>query len=73
MSEGYRPAMRVDTEAHLRAALDRQGRRQRDLEEGDIVIEEPRRLLLRSPNGTYFTLSVDDAGALTATDVGTKL
>ncbi len=36
----------------------------------DVVIEDPRRLFLRSPNGTYFAITVDDAGKLSATNMG---
>lgn len=39
----------------------------------DVVIDNARRLLLRSPNGTYFAIGVTDAGVLTATNVGTSL
>ena len=36
----------------------------------DVVIEDPRRLFLRSPNGTYFGITVSDAGVITATNMG---
>lgn len=39
----------------------------------DVVVETPRRLLLRSPDGHYWAIAVTNAGALTATDVGTTL
>jgi hypothetical protein len=38
----------------------------------DVVVEDPRRLFLRSPNGTYWQISVTDAGAITATNMGTN-
>lgn len=38
----------------------------------DVVIEDPRRLFLRSPNGTYFGISVTDAGVVTATNMGSN-
>lgn len=36
----------------------------------DVVIEFPRRLKLRSPDGTYWILGVDDTGALTTENAG---
>lgn len=36
----------------------------------DVVIEDARRLFLRSPNGTYFAVTVTDAGALEAVNMG---
>ena len=45
--------------------------RSRDREKReDVVIEDPRRLFLRSPNGTYFAITVDDTGKLSATNMG---
>ena len=44
-----------------------------DRDAEDVVIETPRRLLLRSPNGTYWSIGVTNAGVLTATNVGTSL
>ena len=69
MSQGGR----IDSEPQLRAELERQRRKQREIEEADIVVEHPRRLLLRSPNGSYWALAVADNGTLTATDAGSRL
>ena len=38
----------------------------------DVTIEDPRRLFLRSPNGTYWQVSVSDAGVLTTTNMGSN-
>lgn len=47
--------------------------RARSREKGeDVVIEDPRRLFLRSPNGTYWQIGVNDAGALTTINMGTN-
>lgn len=36
----------------------------------DVVIDADRRLLLRSPSGTYWAITVNDAGGLSTTNVG---
>lgn len=41
--------------------------------QADIVIEMPRRLFLRSEDGTYFAVSISNAGAVTTTNMGSKL
>lgn len=69
-TSGYRQPPVVRDERQLRNEFDRQNRRQRDTEQGHVIIEDPRRLLLRSPNGHYWSIGVTDAGVLTATDVG---
>jgi hypothetical protein len=56
-----------------RAALDDLDRRLSRLEAGDVRIEGSRRLFLRSPNGHFWSVGVDNAGALTLTDMGTSL
>lgn len=56
-----------------RDRLDSADRKRRQDVEGDVVIDGPRRLLLRSPNGTYFSIGVSDAGVLTTTNMGTRL
>ncbi|MGW8135375.1 hypothetical protein ACWGNZ_07025 [Sphingomonas zeae] len=38
----------------------------------DVTIEDPRRLFLRSPNGTYWQVTVSDAGVLTTTNMGSN-
>lgn len=38
----------------------------------DVTIEDPRRLFLRSPNGTYWQVSVSDAGVLITTNMGSN-
>lgn len=45
--------------------------RQRTLDiEADQLFEHPRRLILRSPDGHYWQLSVDDTGSLQTVDLG---
>ncbi len=52
----------VDVKAALDGILD-----------SDAVIETPRRLMLRSPDGHYWALTVDNAGVLGTVDMGTAL
>lgn len=47
------------------AALDR-------MAQEHVVIDGARELLLRSPNGHYWSIVVSDTGGLSAVDVGTK-
>jgi hypothetical protein len=57
----------------LRQRADESDRaRARDLQ-NDVVIDGPRRLLLRSPGGTYFAVTVSDAGVLSTVNMGSKL
>jgi hypothetical protein len=39
----------------------------------DVVIDNARRLMLRSPNGTYWAITVSDAGALSTVNMGASL
>jgi hypothetical protein len=67
---GYQDFQRDNDRLRQRAdANDRT--RNRD-NQADVVIEDPRRLFLRSPNGTYFSVSVDDAGTLSTVNMGTN-
>lgn len=54
--------------------LQRAGGAQRQLvdqiRQEDQVFDQERRLLLRSPNGTFFAIVVDDAGGLSTVNVG---
>ncbi|HEV2078706.1 MAG TPA: hypothetical protein VGR19_02250 [Allosphingosinicella sp.] len=45
----------------------------RRIEEGDVILENGRRALIRSANGTYWSVTVTDAGVLQTTNVGTTL
>ncbi|WP_294138345.1 hypothetical protein [Sphingomonas sp.] len=54
----------------LRQRLDETDRSRSREKREDVVIEDPRRLFLRSPNGTYFGITVSDAGVITATNMG---
>lgn len=57
----------------LRRRID-EGDRARDRQsQEDVVVEDPRRLFLRSANGTFFALRVDDAGNLSTVNMGTSL
>ena len=42
-------------------------------DQADVVVETPRRLMLRSPDGHYWALTVSNAGALGTVDMGTSL
>lgn len=67
---GYQDFQRDNDRLRQRAdASDRT--RSRD-NQADVVIEDPRRLFLRSPNGTYFAVTVNDAGALSTVNMGTN-
>ncbi len=57
----------------LRQRADGSDRRQREDAQADIVIEHPRRLYLRAPNGTYWEVSVGNTGILSTTNVGGTL
>lgn len=64
---------RLRDERQVRAAIEEQERRRRQAQQEDVRIENGRRLILRSPNGNFWSITVDDAGALTATDLGPTL
>jgi hypothetical protein len=68
----YRQPPLINDQRQLREELGRSNRRQRALEQDDIVVEHPRRIVLRSPNGHYWAISIHDDGTLAASDVGTK-
>ncbi len=63
----------INNERQLRGQLEDQRRGLRAVQEEDVIVELPRRLLLRSPNGTFFAITVDDAGVVSALNVGTTL
>jgi len=48
-------------------------RRARNSELEDIIVDSGRKLILRSPNGHFWSIGVSNAGAFTATDLGTTL
>lgn len=52
---------------------DEQARAVRRLAQEDVVIEGDRQLKLRSPNGTYWGVVVDDAGNFSSVNLGTEL
>ena len=54
----------------LNDQLERQRRKGRELEQNDVVLDNERRLLLRSPDGNYWSITISNAGALIATNVG---
>lgn len=70
-SKGFVPISALTDPRQVREEMDRMRRNQRDQNEGDVIIEYPRRLLLRSPNGKYWAISVSNAGVLSASDAGT--
>lgn len=56
-----------------RVRTEEANRRQRNAAMEDLIVEVPRLLKLRSPNGTYFALHVDDAGVLSTVNMGSSL
>ena len=66
--------MRHDARIHDQKDLERNiSNMRRDAERvlvEDVVIEHPRRLLLRSPDGTYWAVGVGDDGVLSTTNMG---
>ena len=57
----------------MREAIEDQRKRQRQQEDGDVIVEYPLRLMLRSPHGTFWAVTVDDSGALSTVNMGTSL
>ncbi len=53
--------------------VERLGRSVSQAEYEDVVVDEGRKLKLRSPNGTYWSIQVSDTGALTCTNEGPSL
>jgi hypothetical protein len=64
---------RLNDERSIRAATDGLARRLKQAENNDVIIGDGRRLILRSPNGHFWNVTVGDTGTLTATDMGTTL
>jgi hypothetical protein len=60
-------------ETALRASVSQQEQHLRRMESSDVIISDDKRLLLRSPNGTYFSLTVDDMGGLSTNGIGTEI
>lgn len=64
---------RIDNERSLRSRLEQQDRRLARSEREDVIVDLERRLLVRSPNGTFWSITVDDLGAISATSMGAAL
>lgn len=62
---GYRDDPKIRQEIHR---LDQE---RRVADERDVVIQHPRRLTLRSPNGHFWSVQISDTGAISAVDIGT--
>lgn len=62
-----------DIDRQTRAALADHDRRLRHATDDDVIMGDGRRLILRSPNGHFWNVTVDNAGALSAVDMGTAL
>jgi hypothetical protein len=60
-------------ERRARAALDDHEQRLRQAEDNDVLIGDGRRLIVRSPNGHFWNLTVNNAGVISATDMGTTV
>lgn len=57
----------------LRQEIDRLSRDQRRSGSQPLVITEDRPLFIRSPDGTYWRLQVDNTGVLSTANVGATL
>lgn len=64
---------RMTDERQARAVVGDLDRRVGQVEQADVLCEGGRRLILRSPNGHFWSVGVDNAGVLTTTDMGTTL
>lgn len=64
---------RLNDERSIRAAVDANARRLSQAENNDVIMGDGRRLILRSPNGHFWNITVGDTGTLTAVDMGTTL
>lgn len=64
------PSFRTGDDRQTRNVLDNHERRLSRVELSDVLMGDGRRLFLRSPNGHYWNITVSDAGALSATDMG---
>ncbi|TKD50579.1 hypothetical protein [Sphingomonas baiyangensis] len=50
--------------------VDNLERKQRQAQDEDVILDGDRRLVLRSPDGSYWALTVSDAGAVAARPIG---
>lgn len=57
----------------LAAELTMRDRQRRVDNAADQIFEHPRRLILRSPNGHHWHVTVSDAGAIATTDLGIEV
>ena len=57
----------------LNSKFERQQRANRAQQEADVVTDNGRRIMVRSPNGHYWSIAVSDAGVVSAVDQGTTL
>jgi hypothetical protein len=60
----------LGTERQTRAAIDEHDRKLKRLERDDVLIGDGKRLIVRSPNGHFWNITVDDTGLIAATDLG---
>ena len=62
-----------ELDRQTRAAFADQSRRIRKATDDDVIIGDGRRLIVRSPNGHFWSITVSDAGVIAATDLGTTV
>lgn len=62
----------TDIQRH-RQRLDQLDRAREKDAQSDIIVEFPRRLLIRSPDGHYWAVTANNSGVLVTTDMGTSL
>lgn len=67
-----RPFASVEDNNRLNVRADALERKQRLASQEDVVIEDPRRLFIRSSGGDYFKLTVGDDGALSTENMGSN-
>lgn len=71
MTQGYSPPGQLISPQAAQVEREQMQQRTRQLEEGHIIIEAPKGLYLRSPNGHFWQLTASDGGALALIDAGT--
>lgn len=66
-------SVQIRDEKSLQQGLENYSRQIRELTDGDIVVEMPKRLFMRDTNGIYWQIKVSTTGVLTSTSVGATL
>lgn len=72
MSDTKRPWSTAADNDKLRKRIDDNDKALQRVGLEDVVIEDPRRLFIRSSGGIYFKLTVADDGTLSTVDMGSN-